>query len=193
LDQETATFDLTAVDRADDDAVLVEQSRQGGSDAFGLLYYRYRDRVYRYYMSRAAGREDADDLTQQVFVRAFGSLGQYRQSKGSFASWLFTIVRNIAIDYYRRWERHPAWTAIPDETTSGDDVEEQAIRLADVSRLRLFIADLSAEKQEMLALRFAADLTIVDIAKVVGKSPEATRKQLTRTVQQLEERFDEPA
>lgn len=193
MEKQTASFDLMAVERIDDDADLVDQSCRGVSEAFGLLYYRYRDRVYRYYLSRAAGREDADDLTQQAFVRAFGSLRHYRSAKGSFASWLFTIVRNIAIDYYRRRERHPVWSTIPDDTTSADDVEAQAIRLADASRIRALIAGLPADKQEMLALRFAADLTIADIAKVIGKNPEATRKQLARTVQQLEERFDEPA
>jgi RNA polymerase sigma-70 factor (ECF subfamily) len=191
LDQNIATFDPIAVDRAGD-AELVEQSRAAGGEAFGLLYYRYRDRVYRYYASRVTRREDADDLTQQAFVRAFASLGQYRPGRGSFAAWLFTIVRNIAIDYYRHQRRNPSWSAIPDEATSGDDVEGQAMKSVDASRLRELIGELPPDKQEILALRFAADLMITDIAKVVGKTPEATRKQLTRLVQQLEERFDEP-
>ncbi len=193
MDRETTAFDFTAIDHADDDQTLIEESSQGSKDAFGLLYYRYRDRVFRYFTIRTAGREDADDMTQQVFVRAYGSLGQYRPQKGSFASWLFSIARNLAIDYYRRQQRSPHMTTIPDGTASTDDVESQAIRGADVSRLMAFISELPADKQELLALRFAADLTIVDIARVTGKKPDATRKQLTRTVQLLEERFDETA
>lgn len=185
-------IERVTVVEGEDDVMLVERARTDPA-AFETLYLRYRDRVDRYLRSRTQHKEDAADLTQQVFLRALDRLAQYQPRKGTFAAWLFGIARHAVSDFHRHRRSQStsadAFAALP--LISDEDVEATAVRREDVRRLRRLLADLPVEKQELLALRFAADLTIVEIATIVGKSAEATRKQLTRTIQHLEEQYHE--
>lgn len=171
--------------------MLVERARTDPA-AFETLYLQYRDSVDRYLRSRTLHEEDAADLTQQVFLRALDRLPQYGTRKGTFAAWLFGIARHAASDFHRRrpqsgWSDPSAMLHL----ASDEDVEANVVRREDARRLHTLLADLPTEKQDLLALRFAAGLSIVEIATVIGKSVDATRKQLTRTIQHLEEQYHE--
>jgi len=175
----------------DDDASLASAAFLD-SAAFGMLYQRYRDRVYRYLLSRSYNTEDASDLTQQVFLRALDSLSAFQPRRGAFAAWLFTIARNAAIDL----QRHRRFTA-PDEPSLAalfssleEGPEAHALHREDLDRLRALLTFLEPQKREILALRFAGCLPIADIAVEIGKSRAATSKQLSRTIQALQEVYD---
>ena len=176
-----------------DDAALARAARQDLS-AFATLYQRYRDRVYWYLRSRTGSEEDAADLTQQVFLQAIDALPSYHATRGTFAAWLFRIARNAAIDLHRQQQRGNAasWDLLPGALQSlvGPDLEAQAMRREDLVRLRTLLGALDPPKRELLALRFAARLPVTDIAAVIGKSAVATRKQLSRTIQALQEQYD---
>ena len=177
-----------------EEAALVQRARDEPA-AFETLYRQYRDRIYWYLLARTQGEEDAADLTQQVFVHALGALRQYHERKGSVAAWLFGIARHAAADLHRRrrvtiaWERLPA-ALHPDD---GSDIEADAVRRESLTRLAQLLATFPKDKRDLLALRFAGGLTIPEIAAVVGKSAEATRKQLTRTLHSLEEQYHDAA
>jgi RNA polymerase sigma-70 factor (ECF subfamily) len=159
--------------------------------AFETLYRDFRDRIYWYLLARTQQEEDAADLTQQVFVQALGALHQYHARKGSAAAWLFGIARHAAADLHRRRRITIAWDQLPAalHPNDGSDVEGDAVRRESLSRLAQLLTTLPKDKRDLLALRFAGGLTIPEIAAVVGKSAEATRKQLTRTLQSLEEQY----
>lgn len=189
-----ATLASADRDDASEDRALVEAARQD-RDAFVHLYHRYRHRVYAYCASRTATVDDAADLTQQVFVRAFDGFSRYRGSGTSFAAWLFRIARNAVIDYHRRQRSTVTWDALPPAREPADETNPEATALhhEELDHLRTLIAALPAEKRDLLALRFGAGLTTAQIAVVVGKSKAATGKQITRTLQTLKERYDEPS
>lgn len=167
-----------------DDALV--QAALTDPTAFGLLYERYYDRVYRYCRVRTQTHEDSADLAQQVFVQAFHNLRGYRPRGSSFAAWLFRIAHNLVIDASRR--RRPEtipWDDIPELAAHNSDPEEAAVRIDELARLRAALNTLPPEQRDLLVLRFAVGLSVQEIAAVIGKSVSATQMRLWRTLQTI--------
>jgi RNA polymerase sigma-70 factor (ECF subfamily) len=177
-----------------DERELIEAASRD-MDAFAALYSRYRPRVFAYMLTYSSTIEDAADLTQHVFVRVLEALPSYRYGHAPFSAWLFRIARNAAIDAYRRQRRGLPWDHLPEYMRSwpGEEPESASLHADDLNRVRILVAQLDRDKQELLALRFAADLTIVEIAALLGKRESAVQKQLSRTIQRLKEQFHEPS
>jgi RNA polymerase sigma factor (sigma-70 family) len=142
--------------------------------AFEPLYWRYRDRVYRYLRARTPHEGDAADLTQAVFLCALDVLPRFQGSRGTFAAWLFTLARNMATDFGRRGRtlRHEALSAAL-HVAGPQVVELEVLRRDDAATLQRALATLPPRKQELLALRFAAGLALPEIGAVMGKSADA--------------------
>ena len=176
-----------------DEAALIEEARANPL-AFDQLYQRYVARVYRYLRARSESDEDAADLTQQVFLQAFHALQGYEQRGLPFAAWLFQIARRIVTDSYRRHRATLSWDTLPTALEAARDEQEPesiALQQERLARLRVLLAKLDAGKRELLALRFAAGLSSPQIAAVLGKSPAAVKKQLTRIIASLKEQYHE--
>ncbi|HVU67739.1 MAG TPA: sigma-70 family RNA polymerase sigma factor [Ktedonobacteraceae bacterium] len=158
--------------------------------AFEPLYMRYRERVYRYVRTRLDSDEDAADLTQQVFLQAMAALPRYRPQGVPFAVWLFRIARHTAINRATR-DAGPAlsWDQLPEtlHPLAGEGPEELAVRSEALEHLRALLSELEPAQRELLALRFAGGLTAPQIAELVGKKPEAVRKQIYRLLQSFKE------
>jgi RNA polymerase sigma-70 factor (ECF subfamily) len=173
---------------------LLIQDALNDSDAFAPLYECYRDTVYRYLLSRTGTPEEAEDLLQQVFLRAMDALSQYQPSKRPFVAWLLGIARNLSIDAHRRLRTTVPWDGVPEVFRTGDSgLEAEVLHREDLSRLDVLFAALPADKRELLVLRFAAGLTIREIAVVIGKSEAATKKQISRTLETLKEHYHDNA
>lgn len=172
------------------DEALVAAARETPAE-FGALYERYMPRVYRYLVTRAGSREEAADLTQLTFVRAFGSLGKYRPGRSPFVAWLFRIARNAATDAHRRRKATVSWDGLPEAiaVTDSYDPEARALKTERRDGLRRMLAGIDAPKRELLALRYASELSVREIAAVVGKSESAVKKQLARTIATLKENY----
>jgi RNA polymerase sigma-70 factor (ECF subfamily) len=173
-------FDAVPEDR------LIELAR-GDPAAFAALYRRYLRRVYRYLLTYAEREEDAADLTQHVFLRVLEALPGYTDRGTPFAAWLFRIARNAATDAYRRRRKAIPWEHVPEALLplAGQDPLAASIRREALNELRVLVARLDPEKQELLALRFAAGLTSAEIGSIVGKSEAAVKRQLSRTIASL--------
>jgi RNA polymerase sigma-70 factor, ECF subfamily len=172
------------------DLELIEAARSG-IDAYAVLYRRYLDRVYRYVFSRTSSAHEAEDVTQEIFLRAYRALPRYEPRDVPFAAWLLRIARNCTIDASRRRRPSVSWEQIPESLLPvlEGDVPADAMLRDDLRLLRTLLADLPAEKRELLALRFAAGLTAAEIAAVVGKSQAAVEKALIRTLRALKEHY----
>lgn len=182
-------------DERDDDATGDEgalvTAAQADPAAFGALYRRYLTRVYRYTRAHTASDDDAADLTQQVFLQALAALPGYRP-RAPFAAWLFRIARHAVIDARRRQRGAVTLDALGDTlpASAADEPEATALRREAMERLGAALAALDPAKRELLALRFAAQLSSSEIAAVVGKRPEAVKKLLTRTLHALKDRCE---
>ncbi len=172
------------------DAALVAAAI-GDADAFRPLYDRYLPPMLRYLSARTGSPDLAAELTQAAMVQAWSRLETYRADRGSFSSWLFAIARNLAANERRR-PLPVAWETV------GDSLEDPALdphSAAEASerraRLLAVIARLDRGKQDLLALRYAAGLSCPEIAPIVGKNPEAVKKQLSRTLALIREKYGE--
>ena len=176
-----------------DEAALAPDARPDPAH-FGALYERYRERIYAYLRSRTTSEEDAADLTQHVFVQALDALPRYRAQQATFGAWLFRIARNVAVDFHRRRRATVPWDLVPEalQPTAPTDPATRLIEQESIARLRALFVALNAESRELLTLRFAGQLTAPEIAAVLGISEAAIRKRLTRLLQSLKERYDEP-
>lgn len=173
-----------------DDAELALAARADAA-AFDALYRRHYDHVYRYARASLGHDEDAADVTQQVFVQAWRSLGRF-EGRSSFATWLFRIAHNAVVDAQRGRRAALSWERLPanEHPTDAAGPEEQAIRSENADRLSRALGHLGAKKRALLMLRFAGQLSVAEIAAVVGKRPDAVKKQLTRTLRLLKEHPD---
>jgi RNA polymerase sigma-70 factor (ECF subfamily) len=136
--------------------------------------------------SRAPSPEEAEDLTSEVFRRAWASRRSY-QSNGSFRAWVFSIARRTVADHYRRWrpaahlDSAVAARLLDQEPTP----EDQALQQEHVRHAHRLLSGLSHEQQEVLTLRFVAELTYAEIAGVIRKREEAVKKIAYRALESI--------
>jgi RNA polymerase sigma-70 factor (ECF subfamily) len=171
-----------------DESALVRLA-QTDVQAFGALYDHYVQRVYRYCYYRTNSPPDAQDLTAQIFLAALEGLPRYRQN-GHFAAWLFSIARKKVADFHRRAPHAPQSleeAALPPiQTDLGMDVEMSQRR----ERLRGLIQALAEEEQELIHLRYVAELSFAEIAKALRKNEEAVKKTLYRLIARLKSKLE---
>lgn len=156
---------------------------------FENLYHQYHLRIYRYLHAHLKNDDDAADLTQQVFFQVWMRLPTYQPTKGSFSTWLFSIARHRLIDFLRAMRTSISWETLYEIAITDLDPAEIVISAEIIAQVKALIDALSPEERELLALRFAARLSIAAIAHLIGKSEEATKKQLSRLIQRLQERY----
>ncbi len=167
---------------ADEDARLVAAARDDPA-AFRPVYEKWLPRVYRYFFFRVGNEKDAEDLTSQVFLQVCETLPRYRTS-ARFSTWLFTIAHSRMVDFYRR--QHPEFdlesvAQIPAPDTASHQVD----RHEDIERLIGLLKICTNEEQELIRLRFAADLNYAEIGVILHKREDAVRKSISRLIQRL--------
>jgi len=166
------------------DAERVKAARQDPA-AFSALYRSYVTPVYRYLYSRTGNAAEAEDLTTMVFVSALENLHRY-QEQGNFKAWLFTLARNKLADSYRRERWHlPLEEWISAANAKGTDPEQVVLKMETLDRLRGLFQELEPEQQELLHLRFAAQLSFAQIAQVIGRSEAAVKMAVYRILRRL--------
>ena len=174
---------------AEDEAALVAAAAVDG-EAFATLYRRYRLPIYRYLRVRTTSDEDAADLVQQVFAKAFRALPEYEERGLPFRAWLFRLAQNTAIDA----SRHNHQTVPLDDLSMAhephlpNEPEASALRADALTRFQQLIAPLDAERRDLLTLRFVHELPTAEIARILGKQDAAVRAQLKRALTTLKER-----
>jgi RNA polymerase sigma-70 factor (ECF subfamily) len=147
-------------------------------EAFAPLYYRYVAPVYRYILNRTGNQSEAEDLTSQVFLSALEGLAGYNH-RGRLAAWLFGIARFKVADHFRASRRELPLEAANAESTDPDPLT-QVIEVEDAQRVARAFRLLVEEDQELIRLRFVAELSFADIGEIVGCSEGAAKKRLTR-------------
>ena len=155
-------------------------------EAFAELYVRHMPAVYRYLLACTGNVDDAADLTQQSFAKAYASLGRYRAS-GSFLAWVLRIARNAAVDANRRRRPSVSWEDLPEWRlpASEESVEGAALREETAEALRALVAGLTDEKRDLLALRYGAALSCEEIGRVLGGAGDHESGQAVERIARL--------
>src|SRR5207253_10440164 len=136
------------------DAALVKAAQAGDASAFGQLYERYRDPVYRYCLTRTGAKHEAEDLVADVFLRAMEALDRYEDRGLPFVAFLFRVARNAAIDKSRRTRPDLSVDELVNHPESGQNVEAEVVRLTERDVLFNAMAKLKPDCLQVLILRF---------------------------------------
>ncbi|TMG59031.1 MAG: sigma-70 family RNA polymerase sigma factor [Chloroflexi bacterium] len=172
------------------DAALVKAAQAGDASAFGQLYERYRDPVFRYCLSRTGAKHEAEDLVADVFIRAMEALDRYEDRGLPFVAFLFRIARNAAIDKSRRTRPDMSIDELVNHPESGQNVEAEAARSIERDVLFNAMSKLKPDYREVLLLRFVEGYGAADVGRMTGRSEGAVRTLQHRAIDRLRKELD---
>lgn len=166
---------------------LIEQSKQRNIEAFAGIYDLFAPMIFRYVKLKVQNRAEAEDLLQEVFLKAWEGLPSFQPERGSFRAWLYRIASNTVNDYFRRIYRKPTPVELKDyeEIAGGESVEEEVAVMSEVEGIKTALQALRPVYREVLELRFIQDLTVAETASVLGRSNLAVRLVQSRALKKL--------
>ena len=173
-------------------ADVLARAQDGSPPASQWLYESLAGRVAGYL--RLHGAREPDDLTSEVFLRVFDHLRDFVGEEAGFRSWVFTIAHRLLIDEHRQRARRPQTVELSDpvaEEAAGGNVESDALHAIEDRHITEVLADLAPDQREVLTLRVVGDLTVDQVAEVLGKSRGAVKSLQHRGVAALRRRLQE--
>lgn len=175
-----------------EDAHLIQKAKAGDANAFGELYERYAEQLFRFIYSQTSNRLDAEDLSADVFLKAWRSLARYEERGFSFSAYLFRIARNLLIDSRRN--KKPIDPISEDELMDFPDSmisDPSTVLAAKVQHKELvnILSQLREDYRTVLILRFLNDLSPEETSQVMGRSIGAVRVLQHRALTSLRKTF----
>ncbi|MGJ3241586.1 MAG: sigma-70 family RNA polymerase sigma factor [Opitutales bacterium] len=178
------------------DWALVQRVQNGDTAAFDLLVRNYRERLFGVVYNLTSNREDAADLTQEAFIKAFRSIGRF-QGNASFFTWLYRIAVNTTLSYLKknRKKRFFSFEKLDDEATQAEIVEHftsktsadrSAVAAELQEKLNEAIQKLSLKHRTVVVLFEIEGLSHTDIAEIIGCSEGTVRSRLHYAKLQLQ-------
>ena len=171
---------------------LVLQAQDGNSEAFGQLYDAYMERIYRFVYFRVEDQQTAEDITSQVFLKAWNNLDRFSFNRTPYLAWLYTIAHNAVIDHYRT---RKVTTALDDVQLSQQDHAEAVENDIDLSAEMRLVKEalqlLTDDQQKVLTLKFIEGMSNHEIASHLGKREGAIRALQMRGLQALAKQLEE--
>jgi RNA polymerase sigma-70 factor (ECF subfamily) len=173
------------------DAKLVAHTKDGDVEAFGTLYERYVERIYKYIRSRVSEQTVAEDITENVFLRAYEAIERYREKGHAFSAYLYRIAHNQIVDFYRK-KKEEAPIEVADQVThDAPSMDDQMIQSEQVREVKEALAILSEDYQEVIRLRVLLDMPTSEVAEWLDRSEGAVRVLLHRALNALRETINE--
>jgi RNA polymerase sigma-70 factor (ECF subfamily) len=159
------------------EANLVRRAKSGDTEAFTSLYQVYLNAVYRYIYYRVDHREDAQNLTEQVFLNAWETLPVYQDRGRPFSSWLYRIAQYMVVDYHRIKKENGILDQAPPtgQVIDKSSILRQIIHSQDADALAHAIAQLPDDRQQVIVLRFIEGLNHGEVSQLLAKSQGASR------------------
>jgi len=149
---------------------LVDAAKAGDEAALAELYSLYFPRVYRYILARMGNPYDAEDLTEEVFLRVLDAIERFQWREAPFSAWLFRIAHNAVISQRRkdgaRGRSSPLSEALPVDSQGPEEMVENRLALNEIMKAA---ETLPEAQRRVISLRFAAGLTVAETARAMGK------------------------
>lgn len=172
---------------------LIKEILNGDVEAFAVLVNRYQRPLYNMMLRMTGSREDATDLTQEAFLKAYQNLEQFRPS-GRFFPWLYTIGINLARDHLRKLKSAAAAVRGEQEKENAvyglNDQAQELIHRLDAERISVLLAKLPEGYREALILRFHEGFTLDEVGVALGISTSGAKMRITRGLQRLRDMLD---
>jgi RNA polymerase sigma-70 factor (ECF subfamily) len=170
---------------------LVERSQKGDSEAFSQIYDEYVNQLYKYIYYKVK-KEDVEDLTETLFLKAWENIGKYKNRKNtSFRSWLYRIAHNLVVDHYRLTREHVSLDTRISSKSREADPKEMAQNVLDNENLKVAISKLKKNYRQIIVLKFINELSNKEICKVLKKSEGSVRILQYRALKALRQIIDE--
>jgi RNA polymerase sigma-70 factor, ECF subfamily len=154
------------------------------------VYADLEPRIYNFFRYRIGDDQSAQDLTSITFEKAWRGRMRFRRNLGAFSTWIFTIARNTAIDFFRQSHRDTPLDESHDLIDSAS-VEVAVQHLQDVSHLSSLLARMQTRDHELIALKYGGRLTNREIARLTRLSESNVGAILSRAVQKLRAEWEE--
>jgi len=158
-----------------DEESLIRRAQHREPEAFAQLYEAYFDKIYRYVVVRIGNKTEAEDMTQQVFLNALQSISSFKWRGIPFSAWLFRIAHNQVVDYLRKKAKRITVPIDDLPVVANDNPQLVAEQKLDIEQLNLATKRLTEAQREVISLRFAGELSVAQVAKVMGRSQGAVK------------------
>ncbi len=189
------SFPPKVVSQVTDDRSLIAKAQQGDKAALEMLIARYWQAVFRLACLKTGNGEDAQEITQETFLKAFRALPGYRETNASFKTYLGRIALNLITDFWRKKGRSPQVVALADFTEPLADPaplpEDSVLSREQRESIGRMVAMLPAEQRQTVELRIFAALSLQETAKAMGKSEAAVKMLQQRALRNLRRLFEE--
>jgi RNA polymerase sigma-70 factor (ECF subfamily) len=152
---------------------------------FSKIYDEHIAKIYRFVYLKVGTQEIAEDLSSEVFTRAWASYGKIRNP----SAYLYQIARNVVADYYRKKGRTQVVSIEEVVIASSESLEEQASVKLDIENVKKALGKLSDDHQDLIIWRYIDELSISEIAQITGKTEDNVRVGIHRALQALKARL----
>ena len=159
---------------------------------FSDIYDRYINKIYRFIFLKVNSQEIAQDLTSETFLRGWESFKEKNEEIENIQAFLYRIARNLVTDHYR--EKGKAQVVSAEFAPIIDprqNLEEKAMLTSDVNIIRLALVSLKEEYQDVIIWHYLDDLPVREVAKMMGRTEEATRVLLHRALKALKNKLNQ--
>jgi len=177
-----------------DEVLLLAQACAGDAHAFGQLYENHAQVIFRYLFAHVNDRLDAEDMTEEVFLRAWRSLPNFQDQGVPFVAYLFRVARNALIDYYRQSRKNEPELSLDDDfgrdlAPASTDLATDGVERREIHHL---LNQLREDYRTVLTLRFISGLSPEETANSMGKSTGAVRVLQHRALAALRKLMVDP-
>ena len=165
--------------------LLIDGAISGDADDFGRLYDLHVERVYRHIYYRVGNNGDAEDLTQQVFIKAWEAIRRYKKTAAPFLAWLMRISHNLVVDFYRSKKDTTFLDnelVIEDSTPGPEQLVEEKY---DQQQIRKVILQLPEDQQQVVLMSFIEGFSYSEIATAIGKKEGNIRVIVHRALKRM--------
>lgn len=163
----------------------IKQSMMGEASAFGLLYDRFQPQIYRFIYLKVSHREEAEDLTHQVFLSAWQNISNYEHLGFPFSSWLYSIARNKVIDHYRAQKTNLNIESL-EIIDNSENPHEKIDKHFNIKNIEKALKKLNSIDQDIILMRYVNELSVRETAKILNKSEISIRLLQHRAIKKLQ-------
>ncbi len=173
----------------EDEKTLIKRAQKGDLEAFGTIYKKYFQKLYRYCKFNTKNDEHAKDICQETFVKALKKIKDFKtDGQWSIQAFLFTIARNLIIDATRKKKEFALeeFENLPDQS----DLYEEQDRKDDIKRVRTVLSKLEEVERQIILLRYFEEMSSQEVAHILGIKDGALRVRTFRVMQKMKDIFE---